>query len=271
VTIIVQISDMHVACPGDPFEDELDQAGRLATAVDWINGLTPRPDAVLATGDLVDHYRPEQYQRLREIMSRLQMPFWLMVGNHDHRDNLRAAFPEHAYMGTSGFLHYVIEDFPVRIIALDSQKTEFPEGEFCAERLQWLRDRLAEAPDKPTIVALHHPPFAGGIVQMDDHRLNGGRDEFAAILWENTQIERVIAGHIHRPMTATFGGCIAMSCPSTSHQIRLQIGRTDGIGIAAEPPGCLIHAWRPPDGLVSHAVPIGDFRVLADVDLRAHY
>lgn len=271
MTIIVQISDMHVACEGDPFEDMLHQAERLQTAVDWINAMSPRPDGVLATGDLVDHYRPDQYQRLHDILSGLQMPFWLMVGNHDHRDNLRAGFPDHAYLGDEGFVQYVIDDFPVRVIALDSQKTGVPEGELCARRLDWLRARLAEAPDRPTIVALHHPPFASGIVQMDTHRLNEGRDELAAILSEHAQIERVVCGHIHRPMTAIFGGRVTMTCPSTSHQIRLQVGRVDGIGIAAEPPGCLVHVWRPPEGLVSHAVPIGDFETLADVDLRGHY
>lgn len=271
MTIIVQISDMHVACEGDPHEDMLRQADRLKTAVDWINALEPRPSAVLATGDLVDHYRPDQYQRLRRILSELQMPFWLMVGNHDHRDNLRAAFPDHVYLGAEGFVQYVIDDFPIRVIALDSQKTGVPEGELCAERLAWLDDRLTKEPDRPTIVALHHPPFAGGVVQMDTHRLNAGRDELAAVLSAHPQIERVICGHIHRPMTATFGGRITMTCPSTSHQIRLQIGRVDGIGIAAEPPGCLIHAWRPPEGLVSHMVPIGDYEALADVDLRGLY
>ena len=271
MTIIVQISDMHVACPGDPYEEMLQQASKLEAAVDWINRLTPRPDLVLATGDLVDHYRPDQYQRLREIMSGLSMRFCLMVGNHDHRDNLRAGFPDHDYLGRDGFVQYVIDDFPFRIIALDSQKTEYPEGELCAERLGWLRDRLAEEPDRPTVVALHHPPFAGGIVQMDTHRLNEGREEFADILARAPQVERVLCGHIHRPMTAVVGGRVVMSCPSTSHQIRLEIGRPEAIGIAAEPPGALIHVWRPPEGLVSHSVAIGDFETLAEVDLRGRY
>lgn len=271
MTIIVQISDMHVACEGDPYEDMLRQADRLSTAVNWINGLKPLPDMVLATGDLVDHYRPDQYQRLRQIMSGLAMPFRLMVGNHDHRENLRAAFPDHAYLGHAGFVQYVLQDFPFRIIALDSQKTGYPEGELCAERLAWLRDRLAEQPERPAIVALHHPPFDGGIVQMDTHRLNTGCDELAEILSENPQVERVICGHIHRPMTAVVGGRVTMSCPSTSHQIRLEIGRPEAIGIAAEPPGALVHVWRPPAGLVSHSVPIGDFDTLAEVDLRGRY
>lgn len=271
MTILVQISDMHVACPGDPHEDLLNQAERLAVAVEAINRLVPRPDAVLATGDLVDHYRPDQYARLRELLSRLQMPFYLMMGNHDHRGNLRAAFPDHAYLGGEGFVQYVLDDWPVRVIALDSQLEGRPEGELCADRLDWLEARLAEAPEKPTIVAVHHPPFESGIVQMDAHRLNGGRDGFAAVLERHPQVVRVLAGHIHRPMTAMFGGRLAMTCPSTSHQIALEIGREEAIGIAAEPPGFLLHDWRADAGLVSHLVPIGDHARLANVDLRGRY
>lgn len=271
MTLIAQISDMHVACPGDPHEDLLHQAERLAAAVEAINRLNPRPDAVLATGDLVDHYRPDQYARLKDLLARLEMPFYLMMGNHDHRENLRQAFPEHAYLGSDGFVQYVLDDWPVRVIALDSQLEGRTEGELCDHRLDWLEARLAEAPEKPTIVAVHHPPFESGIVQMDAHRLNRGRDGFAAILERHPQVVRVLAGHIHRPMTAIFGGRIAMTCPSTSHQIALEIGREEAIGIAAEPPGFLLHDWRADAGLVSHLVPIGDHARLANVDLRGRY
>ncbi|WP_417517362.1 phosphodiesterase [Minwuia sp.] len=268
MTIIVQISDMHVADPDTPSDDLLHQADRLATAVDWINRLQPQPDAVLATGDLVDHFQPSQYQRLRSILTRLDMPFYLMMGNHDHRQNLREAFPDHAYLGTDDFVQYTVENLGVRIIALDTQVTGKTEGALCTSRLDWLDARLSEQFDRPTIVALHHPPFASGVVQMDAHGLMTGREELAGILDRHPQIERVVIGHIHRPMTTLFGGRLAMTCPSTSHQIALQVGRADGVGIVDEPPACLIHVWRPPHGLVSHLVPVGAFPALADVDLR---
>lgn len=271
MTIIVQISDMHVACAGEKSDDLLHQADRLTLAVDWINRMSPRPDAVLATGDLVDHFQPEQYQRLRQILSGLSVPFYLMVGNHDERQNLRAAFPDHGYLGQTGFVQYVADIGALRVIALDSQVTGRPEGALCAERLQWLSSRLGEAPDHPTIVAVHHPPIASGVVQMDDHALNEGREDFARILQQHDQILRVVTGHIHRPITTVFGGRTTMTCPSTSHQIALQVGRSDGIGIVAEPPSGLIHVWRPPHGLVSHNAVIGEFLALADVDLRGRY
>ncbi|WP_416899603.1 MAG: phosphodiesterase [Minwuia sp.] len=243
------------------------QADKLAAAVDWIMTLKPKPDAVLATGDLTDHYTESQYARLRNILAPLDMPVYLMVGNHDHRGRLRQAFPEHGWLGDGGFVHYTVDDLPVRIVALDSQIEGAIEGELCAARLAWLNERLSEAPDKPTIVALHHPPFAGGIDRMDAHALVRGKEELAGIIRRHPQVQRVVAGHVHRPFSAIFGGTLAQTCPSTSHQIALDFVRTDGVAIVDEPPACLLHTWSDAAGLVTHLAHIGKHPLLVDVKL----
>ena len=82
--------------------------------------LDPRPDVVLATGDLVEGGKPEEYALLRLLLAPLAMPVHLIPGNHDARDALREAFADHAYLPPTGFLHYTIETLPVRLIALDT-------------------------------------------------------------------------------------------------------------------------------------------------------
>ncbi|MEC9345989.1 MAG: phosphodiesterase [Pseudomonadota bacterium] len=265
---LVQISDLHVTLEGSPADTLLQTSTRLAEAVATINAMRPLPDAVIASGDLVDHCKPEEYARLRAILAPLEPRLFLMVGNHDHRDHLRAAFPEHGYLGHGGFVQYTIEDMPVRIVALDSQVTGEIQGALCAERLDWLEARLDEAPERPTLVFLHHPPFPGGIARMDDNNLVEGRERFAEILSRHPNVLRVSAGHVHRPMTGMIGGVPAQTCPSTAHQIELDFERQDGVALLAEPPACLLHAWQPGEGLVTHHVYLGQYRLLYDVKLN---
>ena len=72
--LIAQISDMHIKAPGKQLYNRIDKAGYLARAVAHILKLDPRPDIVLATGDLVDGGTTEEYAFLRELLAPLPMP-----------------------------------------------------------------------------------------------------------------------------------------------------------------------------------------------------
>src|SRR5207244_178210 len=107
-----------------------------AKCVAELERMRPRPDVVLATGDLVDTAHPEEYRRLRHLLSPLSMPVYLIPGNHDDRDALAGEFGDHAYLPRGDrFLHYVIDDYPVRLIALDTLVPGEDRGLMCDERL----------------------------------------------------------------------------------------------------------------------------------------
>src|SRR5258705_13906314 len=101
--LIAQISDMHVKAEGELLYGRIDTAGFLERAVAHVMTLDPRPDVVLATGDLVEGGKPEEYALLRRLLAPLAMPVYLIPGNPDARDALRAAFPDHGYLPGSGF------------------------------------------------------------------------------------------------------------------------------------------------------------------------
>src|SRR3546814_15249581 len=106
---------------------------------------------------------------------------------------------------TTLFRSYTIEDAgPVRIVALDCTIPRAGSGELCAVRLDWLTARLAEAPARPTIVALHHPPFPTGIPEIDRGGL-GGPDRFRSVIAENPQVEPTVCGHFPRAMHNPLG------------------------------------------------------------------
>ena len=62
--------------------------------IDDINDHHADAELCILTGDLTDAGEISAYEQLREHLSALSMPFHLMPGNHDDRDNLMKVFPE---------------------------------------------------------------------------------------------------------------------------------------------------------------------------------
>src|SRR5207248_4493935 len=88
---------------------KFDTAAYLARAVAALNALVPRPDIAVATGDLVDHGAPEEYEHLCYLLEPLQMPVFVIPGNHDAREPLRQAFGGDGDCPASSFMQHAIE------------------------------------------------------------------------------------------------------------------------------------------------------------------
>ncbi|MDP6832465.1 MAG: phosphodiesterase [Alphaproteobacteria bacterium] len=263
--ILVQISDTHIDEPGTLVYGHFDTARALAKTVEVINTMDPGPDLVLHTGDIASHGSVPRYEAFRDIADLLTAPLALMPGNHDDRDALRQVFGGTPWLPvTDDFLHYVIEEHEVRIICCDSVIAGAVPGEMCGERLAWLDQCLGQAPERPTIVALHHPPFYSGMTGSSAKGLRSGGEELDALLRRHSQVVRLIAGHVHRPISTAFGGTVAFSGPTTCYPFGLDTGPERLLNISHEPPAIAVHLWLPDaspagPGLVSHTLPIGDW------------
>jgi 3',5'-cyclic AMP phosphodiesterase CpdA len=261
--VVAQISDMHLAAPGSPGDRRFRTADHLERAVAHVNALAPRPNVVLVTGDLVDRGRVEEYERLRAILDRLAMPAYLIPGNHDRRESLRRVFDHHRYLGHGRFIQYTVDAWPVRLVALDTLVAGRSRGRLCAARLAWLDARLAEARDRPTLIFMHHPPFATGMLAMDGMGLDG-IDALAAVIRRHPQVERIVAGHVHRPIVRRFAGTVACTCPATAYQVALDLPPETRLAFVVEPPACMLHVWLGEEqGLVTHVSPIDSPRAVA--------
>ena len=256
--LLAQVTDMHIKAGGKLSYRVVDTEAALARCIDQIVKLPQTPDAVLFTGDLTDFGKAEEYANLARLLRPLAMPCYLMAGNHDDIVTMRAAFPSHAYMRQCEKLDYVIDDFPVRLVALDSSVPQKSPGYLATGQLQWLEETLAAAPYKPTIVALHHPPFWTGIGHMDQQPLTNPED-LEPVIRRHPQVERVLCGHLHRNIVQRFGGTIASTCPSPAHQVALDLADDAASQFVMEPPGFMLHLWRKGRGLASHTVAIGKF------------
>ena len=256
--ILAQVSDLHVQAGGRLAYGRVDTTAMFRACVSKLLGLRQRPDVVVLTGDQTDTGRPEDYAMLRELIAPLPMPVYMIPGNHDERGALRDAFPEHAYLRQApDFMQYVIDDQPLRIVALDTVVPRESHGELCEVRLQWLESVLADAPDRPTVVLMHHPPFATFIGHMDQIALLDP-GPFARVIECHPQIAAVLCGHVHRPITTRFAGTVASIAPSCAHQIELELSDAPG-RFVMEPPGFMLHAYDPDAGLVSHVAYVGDY------------
>jgi 3',5'-cyclic AMP phosphodiesterase CpdA len=255
--LLAQITDCHVVEAGRRLFDRIDTAGHLARTVEHLNRLAP--DFVWVTGDLVESGKPEQYANLRALLDRLASPYAVLPGNHDERGALKAAFADHSYWRQdTPFLQYTIETLPLRLIALDSLLPGEGGGRLCEERLAWLEARLAEAPERPTLIAVHHPPFVSGLAEMDAINL-ANSEALGRIVARHPQIERILCGHLHRPIAMRWHGTVVTTAPATAHQVALHLGPGKPVSWIMEPPACHLHYWQPGADLVTHQSYIGDW------------
>lgn len=238
--LIGQLTDTHLVDPDGDTELFVDNNGRMRTAVARLNAEDPPVAAVLGTGDLTNDHEPRAYDVLAEIVADLDAPFLPLGGNHDDRPHLRATFPDVGWTDAD-HLSWDVTVQGVRLVGLDSTRPGAHGGEVDAERIRWLDDRLAERHDGPTILALHHPPFESGIWWMDQYGF-AGLDALAEVL-RARPVDRIVCGHLHRPMVSSFAGIPAIVAMSTVQHVELDLrGRGAGdVAIIRDPVGYQLH------------------------------
>lgn len=255
---IIQLSDLHVVPPGKPLSGRVETLPFLERAVAAVERLIPRADLIIITGDLVEAGTAEEYSLAKAALERLTVPYLVLPGNHDQRTNLRAAFA--GRMGRVlrhdclAFQHQVGD---LNVVALDSVIPLSGQGRLGEVQLQWLKTLLDKDSRRPTLLALHHPPFDVGIPFMDRLGLQD-RDQLIQVISGRENVVGVVAGHVHRTIVGRAGRVTAIVGPSTAHQIPLEAAPDGPETFVFEPPGYLLHEW---DGRVlrSHHCYIDSF------------
>jgi Icc protein len=161
----------------------------------------------------------------------------------------------------------------VRLVMLDTLVPGASHGELSSAQLEWLDRKLTEQPDRPTLVGMHHPPFATGIPHMDNIALVNA-EPFRSVIARHRQVERIVCGHHHRPIVGQCAHAIVSISPSVAHQVELTFDPTDPGAFNFEPPAFQFHTWHDNNGFVSHTVYTdsytGPFPFLADPDYPGH-
>ncbi len=237
--LLAQLSDTHVV------EDDTDEAlyvdnnARAATAVAAIGNESPSVAAVLATGDLTQWGTDAEYDKLAEVLDPLDVPILPIPGNHDTRAGLRRCFPDHPWPAVrpgGDHLSWVVELEGVRIIGLD---TTVP------RRARWgVRSGPRGMAGAPRCRHRTRVPRCWRcITRRLSPELTGWTPpgswvstEFVAVIAE-ARVDRIICGHLHRPMSSMVAGVSAEVGMSTAVHVALNLAPDSPVQVVRDPIG----------------------------------
>lgn len=265
--LIAQITDVHIGFDSDN-DDELNQQ-RFDAVLKALDDGPNTPDLLLLTGDLTDQGDARSYQRLKAALADCKFRCLPLVGNHDVRAHFHEVFP--GLDDGQGFIQYVEDTGDLRLIIIDTLEEGRHGGAFCAARAGWLEDRLAEAPDKATYIAMHHPPVECGIEWMNTDPEEPWVLNFSAVIARHPQVRGLICGHLHRSVTAAWQGKTVAICSSSAPQVTADFTPMDSDApdhrpmIVAENPAYALHRWNGRE-LVTFYLEAGHFPTLARYD-----
>ncbi len=195
---IIQISDSHISLKTP---QRLDDLKRCVEAVN-----AQSPDLVVHTGDIAHDANAQEYQQARSALDELSAPYFVMPGNRDNRSELVAVFSDRLVM-LQEFIQYSLEDYPVRMLMIDTVSTQSNKGRLCNTRLQHIKASLEAGDSRPLIVFMHHTPFE--VTEIPDPFQFEDWSEVETLTGMFAQCEAlraVYCGHVHRNVGAELKG-----------------------------------------------------------------
>lgn len=122
--ILVQITDPHLSVEAGELWGGYEPDFAFAAVLEAVARLVPQPDLVLFTGDLTETGAPAEYANFLRLAGALPLRKAAIPGNHDRHAAFATALADtDVAIGTLPRLHLVIDDLPLRVIALDWSRT----------------------------------------------------------------------------------------------------------------------------------------------------
>ena len=216
----IHVTDPHLVAPGE-LVLSLEPLPRNEACLQSINDRESDAELVVITGDLVDRGQLSAYQALRTVLDTLVLPYQLLIGNHDDRNNFLSVFGG-AWRDESGFIQGAVETKQGLFVFLDTVLQGKSEGEYCAKRCRWLQQVLSESASQPVYLFMHHPPFDVHIPFLDNIGLES-KDAFVDCIDAHDNIRHIFFGHVHRPINGSWRGISFSTLTSTNHQVALNM------------------------------------------------
>lgn len=223
---LLQITDTHLYAEPDKKLYGVNTRSSLTRVLAAVRR-KPKPDLVLATGDLVHDESPAGYQILASMLQTLQTPVAAIAGNHDALETL------HSISGSSFSIGGSHKLGCWRIVLLNTLVPGETHGYLRAEELEFLDSVLNEAHGSQVLVALHHQPVAIGCTWLDRIGLSNA-EEFFKVLDSHQNVRAVLWGHVHQAFDSERRGVLLLATPSTCAQFRPE---SHDFALDTRPPG----------------------------------
>lgn len=240
-----QLSDTHVVRKNSVLGNGIDSNQALR---DVVSQLINADDihAVVISGDLVERGEIYEYFELRHALDPLMQrkPVYLMLGNHDVRDNFLGLFRDYPLIDQAnkqwGVQYSVSLTDTHVLVVLDTLKEGRDAGYLSSDKLIWLDRTLERHRDKSVILAMHHPMIDVGNPMMNQMNLVN-HSELADILYKYKNIIRILCGHVHRNITGSFCNIPVQVCPSSAFAYPADLNENNLDQLCKDLPGYLVH------------------------------
>ncbi|MEO1430779.1 MAG: 3',5'-cyclic-AMP phosphodiesterase [Cyanobacteria bacterium J06633_8] len=225
---IAQITDTHLFASEQKQFLGMPTTESFHAVIEGLKKLREELDLLLLTGDLSGDGTPQSYSNLQNLLSPLFLPSYWLPGNHDDfaimNEVLNLGLVSRRKCFERGGWNFVL---------LDSSVKNEVQGYLRGETLEWLDLQLSMTADKPTAIALHHPPFKINSPWLDNSRLQNSQELFT-VLDKYPQVRLVFFGHIHQEFYAQRQGVDYFGTPSTCVQFQ---PKSNKFALDGKPPG----------------------------------
>lgn len=215
---ILQLTDLHVNRDGRHAFLRADSLGDLRRTVDYLRTVELQADMAIVTGDVSTDGDRGAYELVRQELSRLGCPVWVLPGNHDQKAAMKAVFGAECHTARDGVPGLCIDMEEVRLLLLDSAEEEVSAGGLHEEQLAWLAAQLNVPQDRPVMLWMHHFPFRSGYRGMD-HPFAGEEALLKLLQGRNAY---VCSGHLHAGVVRRQGSVTMMTAPAVSMLMELR-------------------------------------------------
>ncbi|MHA6689869.1 metallophosphoesterase [Devosia sp. A449] len=211
----IHLTDLHITGTGE-LAAGYDTYANTSRALDHALNLFPDADFVVITGDLANWGEHEAYRRLEALIASVPIPVFLMIGNHDNRDNFFSVFgSRHPYV--LPYAQYKQTMGGYDLLFLDTQGIGSHAGCLSPARLEWLDRTLLEASNE-VVLFMHHHPAALHAPALDAKGMSNWPEFHMVLKRHAAKVRHIFHGHCHMILQGNVQGVSFTGIRSMSDQ-----------------------------------------------------